>query len=554
MGIIMVDRRYDIQSLNVAARRLLGLHVASVGEDLIHRLPAALSQTLRDAIDAAFQGEVSTQIHRATEDVLDDGDRFLRITCAPAEFAPAQGEPGFAVVVVDDVTEATRRERELTRDAERVERATAEVRSLRHTTEMLSAEVGHLRSENDSLQVANEEVQAASEEIEALNEEAQAANEELETLNEELQATVEELRTANDELQARGTELQLLATVHEEERTRLEAVLAGIGDAVLVVDPHGLPVLTNAAYKRTFGQGDMLVPQDESGGPLAAAAWPQARAARGESFAMTFTAVGADGERRWYEATGLPLERRGTAHGGVLTIRDITDRSLRQLQDQWLASASHELRSPLAALQALFQLAERQDDPEKIRPPLVRARNQIRRMTDLVEDLVNSARLQSGQLPLDRRAVDLAEVVDGAVATARLLTAGQSIELASANEPLVIDADPGRLEQVVLNLLTNAITYAPGTERIDVRVRREGCEAVLEVQDQGPGIAAADADRIFERYYQAGSAAETGQSGLGLGLFIAREIVTAHGGTITAESAEGAGALFTIRLPLVQNA
>ena len=140
------------------------------------------------------------------------------------------------------------------------------------------------------------------------------------------------------------------------------------------------------------------------------------------------------------------------------------------------------------------------------------------------------------------------------VTTARLLTAGQSIELASANEPLVIDADPGRLEQVVLNLLTNAITYAPGTERIAVRVRREGCEAVLEVQDQGPGIAAADADRIFERYYQAGSAAETGQSGLGLGLFIAREIVTAHGGTITAESAEGAGALFTIRLPLVQNA
>ena len=117
--------------------------------------------------------------------------------------------------------------------------------------------------------------------------------------------------------------------------------------------------------------------------------------------------------------------------------------------------------------------------------------------------------------------------------------------------PLRVNGDAGRLEQVLLNLLTNAITYAPGTERIDVRLRRAGGEAEIQVEDYGQGIAAADLPNVFARFYQAPGSAQQSRRGLGLGLFITHELVVAHGGTIAVASTEGQGSTFTIRLPLL---
>jgi two-component system CheB/CheR fusion protein len=122
------------------------------------------------------------------------------------------------------------------------------------------------------------------------------------------------------------------------------------------------------------------------------------------------------------------------------------------------------------------------------------------------------------------------------------------VELAVAEEPLVVSGDATRLSQVVLNLLTNAARHAPDSPRIAVRLRREEGEALLEVQDYGPGIPAAALPHLFERFYQA--AGRTAQDGLGVGLFITRELVRAHGGAIEVRSSEGQGATFTVRLPL----
>lgn len=112
-----------------------------------------------------------------------------------------------------------------------------------------------------------------------------------------------------------------------------------------------------------------------------------------------------------------------------------------------------------------------------------------------------------------------------------------------------------RLEQVVSNLLSNAVKHAPDSERIDVRLRRAGAETVVEAQDYGPGIPAGALPHLFSRFYQvARDGRDTGGRGLGLGLFITREIVTSHGGAVDIASIEAAGATFTVRLPLLQDA
>lgn len=120
--------------------------------------------------------------------------------------------------------------------------------------------------------------------------------------------------------------------------------------------------------------------------------------------------------------------------------------------------------------------------------------------------------------------------------------------------PLVLQADSGRLHQIVLNLLTNALTHAPTSERIDVRVWPEDHEARLQVQDYGQGIPAADLPTLFERFYQGSSQGRHAGNGLGLGLYITKQLVLAHGGHITVESVEGHGTTFSVSLPLLPGA
>jgi signal transduction histidine kinase len=207
-------------------------------------------------------------------------------------------------------------------------------------------------------------------------------------------------------------------------------------------------------------------------------------------------------------------------------------------------------------LERFLQLLERSlsGDPEDSRR-LRQARTatqQARRLAILVDDLVDLTRLQMGRLTLQLEEVDLVELAAGVVEVAQTLANDQTIEGHFPNDGLTAVVDPGRVEQVALNLVTNAIAHGRG-ERVDVRLRRSGGHAELQVQDWGAGIPATELPNVFERFYQGqhGSPSSAGQPGLGLGLFIAHEFVTAHGGTISVESKVGEGATFTVRLPLV---
>ena len=193
---------------------------------------------------------------------------------------------------------------------------------------------------------------------------------------------------------------------------------------------------------------------------------------------------------------------------------------------------------------------------------------QVDRQMRLIEDLLDVGRLQSGKFSLQREPMRLDTLLEQVVETGQVLAKGQTIVLAidedqtSAGDkdgagdigaPLIVNGDVTRLEQALLNLLTNAITYAPGSARIDVRLRRMDGMAMaeIEVQDYGKGIAANDLSEVFTRFYQVRQGNPLPAQGLGLGLFITRQIVEAHGGTVSIESTEGKGSTFIIRLPLL---
>ncbi|UQA62702.1 ATP-binding sensor histidine kinase [Polyangium aurulentum] len=218
------------------------------------------------------------------------------------------------------------------------------------------------------------------------------------------------------------------------------------------------------------------------------------------------------------------------------------------LRDEFISVASHELRTPMTSLQLALQSAMRTGNPEAVAPLVARAFRQSERLSKLIDDLLDVSWIETGQLPLELGEVDLAAIV-GEV-TARL-----ELDLERARCPVTIKAnarvagrwDRSRLDQVVTNLLANAIKFGPG-KPITITVDGDAHIGRLRIEDQGIGIEDAQQERIFERFGRAVSANHYG--GLGLGLFTCRKIVEAHGGSIRVESRLGAGAVFTVELPV----
>jgi PAS domain S-box-containing protein len=504
------------------------------------------------------------------------------------------------------LTEARRKAAQVaTRHARQMEVLAEAKRDLLAANQELTRANSELRSTLDDFLSTSDVTQAAVEEVETLNDEMQATNEELEILNKELQAAVEELNTANSDLAVRGDELQSLAVSleaqqgdAERERARLEAILAGLADAVLVVTAEGKTVLSNEAYRRLFGGGEAGANEelglindgdgqtammlDEHSRLLLPGETPQARAVRGETFTMAFTLASPSGEERhWLEAIGQPVRGDNDEKWGVVVFRDITERSLRIMQEEFTSLASHELRTPLTVIKGYLHvlansLKERKDNDRQLKFVEI-ALGQVDRQMRLIEDLLDVTRLQSGKFSLRREPLRLDTLLERVAETGQIVAKGQKIELTieggmaagegsgedarGASRSLLVNGDATRLEQAVLNLVTNAITYAPGSARIDVRLCRVDGLAVdglatavaeIEVQDYGKGIAANDLSDLFTRFYQVGQGNPLPAQGLGLGLFIARQIVEAHGGMISVESTEGKGATFIIKLPLLE--
>jgi signal transduction histidine kinase len=228
-------------------------------------------------------------------------------------------------------------------------------------------------------------------------------------------------------------------------------------------------------------------------------------------------------------------------------------RELDRLKDEFVSLVSHELRTPLTSIRGYVELmlAEQLNDDQRRRFLGIVDRNS-ERLLDLVSDLLFLAQIEAGKLAIEVGSLDLKKVVEECIEASAAVAASKGIELRAEIERLPkIDGDRARLHQVLDNLLSNALKFTPSGGRIDVRLKRAGETAVVEVADTGLGIPEEEQARLFERFFRSSSATENAIPGTGLGLTITKAIVERHRGRIEIESAEGgAGTTVRVHLPL----
>jgi len=230
-----------------------------------------------------------------------------------------------------------------------------------------------------------------------------------------------------------------------------------------------------------------------------------------------------------------------------------------QMKDEFLATLSHELRTPLSAILGWSQVLRRGSrDGADLQRGLTTIERNARAQAQLIEDLLDMSRITSGKVLLDMQTVDPASFIDAAIETVRPAADAKGIRIerhyGATGGPLVA-GDPGRLQQVIWNLLTNAIKFTPHDGQVDIEVARHGEQVAVTVRDNGAGIKPEFITHVFERFRQADASMTRRHGGLGLGLSIVKHLVEQHGGTVRAESAgEGHGASFTVELPLAKAA
>lgn len=338
----------------------------------------------------------------------------------------------------------------------------------------------------------------------------------------------------------------------ELERGKLSSVLANMTDGILIVDEKGVVQLINPAAERLFnitafnalGHTLIEVVRNHQLVDL----FNKSQVAGDQLSIMLDTSP----ERLFIQGIATPLHQ-AVSGNTLLVFQDLTRlRRLEMVRRDFVSNVSHELRTPLASLKALVDtLTEGAlEDPPAARRFLLRMENEIDNLTQMVQELLELSRIESGKVPLERRAIIPVELLTPAVERMQVQAerAGLKLRLACPTDLPPVSADPKRMEQVLVNLLHNAIKFTPPGGEIYISASRESNSMVFMVHDTGVGIAPDALPRIFERFYKADRARSGG--GTGLGLSIARHLVEAHGGKIWAESIVSQGSTFYFSLPL----
>jgi signal transduction histidine kinase len=279
--------------------------------------------------------------------------------------------------------------------------------------------------------------------------------------------------------------------------------------------------------------------------------------ARGRALG-TIALVAAESGRS-YSAADLPfvedLARRAALAADNARLYHEAQQAIR-LRDTFFSIAAHELKTPLTSLlgqaQLVLRRASREGDlSERNQHSLEVIERQANRLNSMILAMLDTARLEQGQLRLEEQPTELGELVQRVVAELQPTFEQHTIAVSGAGEPLVVLGDAMRLEQVLQNLIGNAVKYSPRGGQVRLLLERDGGMARIAVRDEGIGIPAAAIPQLFQRFYRAQNADEAHITGLGIGLYVVKEIVNLHGGTIAVSSAEGQGSVFRMSLPLL---
>jgi len=360
-------------------------------------------------------------------------------------------------------------------------------------------------------------------------------------------------RALDDSVQEVGRRLGEQA----RDRARMEAILAGMVEGVIVVDPQARLQLVNDAARQMLQLEEVLI-----GRPyietirLPAIAELVAGVLVGRTPDARQLSPPRDPSRT-IMASAAPAAG-AAAHGVILVLHDITElRRADQIRRDFVANVSHELRTPLTAIRGYVEaLSEGDAGEDESRRFLEIIARHTQRMERLVKDLLRLARLDAGQETLDLIACDTHNLADTLVAdlTPSASERGQRIAVTIGPGADFVRADLAKLHDALRNLVANAVTYAPEHSTIRIDVERADGDVAISVADEGPGIPDEDLSRVFERFYRVDKSRARDPGGTGLGLAIVKHLVELHGGTVRAENRAEGGARFTITIAAADHA
>jgi two-component system, chemotaxis family, CheB/CheR fusion protein len=431
-------------------------------------------------------------------------------------------------------------------------------RRLRQLEQELVAKREEMHSMIEEMEATNEELQAANEEILSSNEELQSLNEELETSKEEIQASNEELLVVNQELVQRNTELQ-------RARLYAEAIVETIREPLLILDADLRVQSANRAFYQSFETTPAATEQHQFFA-LGTGQWdiPALRTLLEEVLPQKHSLMDYEVEHTFPEiGHKIILLNARRIEGDALILLALEDITLRKQMEEekqmlleqredFLGIASHELKTPITTIKGYTQMLQQRftrAGDEQATTLLNRMNTQLDKLIRLIGELLDLTRMEAGQLPWHNVAFDLNLLVQDTVEAMAYTTEQHQIHI-EGMVPLPVVADRERIEQVLLNLLSNAIKYSPHADTVLVHLSVEQGSARISVQDFGIGIDPAKQNQLFERFFRVSDVEHETFPGLGLGLYIAAQIIQRQGGQIWAESQQNAGSTFVFTIPL----
>ncbi len=349
--------------------------------------------------------------------------------------------------------------------------------------------------------------------------------------------------------------------LREEEHYRLGAIVESSNDAIVGKTLQGIITSWNQAAERLFGY-----PAQEAIGQHITLIIPTHLYSEEEEIIHKlrqgihikhFETVRRRKDGTYVEVSLSisPIkDSSGKIIGASKIARDITEqKELERRKDEFISMASHELKTPVTSIKGFTQLLlrrfQQRDDREALHF-LSRMDAQLNKLVKLINDLLDISRMQTGQLEYRQEPFELDVLAQEVIENMRGMTQTHSLILENS-EPVCVFGDRDRIGQILINLLTNAIKYSPHADKVLVQVGADGKNAVVRVQDFGIGIAPAYQKKIFERFYQVGEPEVKTYPGLGIGLYISKQIVERHHGRIEVQSRKGEGATFSVILPLL---
>ncbi|MGH7506533.1 MAG: chemotaxis protein CheB [Longimicrobiales bacterium] len=555
---LVVNADEEIVHLSEGAGRYLRLGGGEPSRKLFDIVPGDLRLELRTLVHLALMKGKPGESRQVRIEV-DGEERHLDLTVRPLHSDQRAGN--FALVIFDEKPEPP------STDPTSVQKPSgghARASAVDHLERELKETKSQLQANLEEHDATIEELKASNEELQAINEEQKATSEELETSREELQSMNEELRTINQEHRIRNEELlQVNSDLHNlMDSTRIATLFL---DRDFRIRRYTPPIATLF----NFVAADVGRPLTHMTHELE---YPQlvedARRVLQTLAPIEREVHGLDGQ--WFTTTLSPYRSLDDRIDGVvLTFIDVTERKrfeqereqlLKESQDasgaksNFISAMSHEIRTPLNAILGYADLlgsAISGPLTENQQQQVHRIRASAMHLADIIEEILVFSRVEAGQTRLNPTRFDLTELTGDVVSLMEPAAALKDlpIHVEMPSDPVVVVADVGKLRQIVLNLLANAVRYTDQGQ-ITLRIRVDGETVLIEIEDTGLGIAPNHRERIFERFWQVDQTTTRTRGGSGLGLSVSRSLARLMGGDIELESELGKGSTFKLRLPL----